>query len=92
MTDIPRFNNPHINTFNSVPNTQVVIDITARQVEDDGDGDDYQSALKQLELISSQNVFEQDQLTQRGIENSSDNEANRPNAFRTMFNKLKITY
>jgi hypothetical protein len=92
MTDIPRFNNPHINTFNSFPNTQVVIDISARQVVDDGDGDDYQSALNQLKLTSSQNIFEQDQLVQRGIENTSDTEANRPNAFRTMFNKLKITY
>jgi hypothetical protein len=91
MTDIPRFNNPRINTINSVPNTQVVIDITARQVVDDGDGDDYQSALEQLEFISSQNVFEQDLLVQRGIENSSDEEANSPNAFRTMFNKLRIT-
>jgi hypothetical protein len=91
MTDIPRFNNSRINTINSVPNTQVVIDITAKQVIDDGDGDDFQSALVQLELISSQNVFKQDQLTQQGIENSSDEEANRPNAFRTMFNKLRIT-
>jgi hypothetical protein len=92
MTDIPRFKNPHVNTINSVPNTCVVIDINAKRVVDDVLSDDHQSAKRTLKLVSSQNVFEQDQLVQRGIANSSDEEANRPNAFRTMFNKLKIIY
>jgi hypothetical protein len=78
MADIPRFKNPNINTHNNVPNTSVTIDVTAVEVVDDGEGDDRQSALDALERIASSSVFDTDQLSQRGIHNSSNEEANRP--------------
>jgi hypothetical protein len=85
MTDIPRFKNPHVNTYNSVPNTLVTIDVIAVEVVDDGEGDDRLSALNAMEIIANSSVFDSDQLTQRGIHNSSDYEANRPSKISNWF-------
>jgi hypothetical protein len=89
MIDIPRFQNPHVNTVNSAPSTQVTIDVTAVQVYDDGEGDDFQSALNSLEQIANTSVFGQDQLAQRGIQNSSEEEASRPSKIAYWFKNGK---
>jgi hypothetical protein len=89
MTDIPRFKNPHINTYNNVPNTSVTIDVTAVEVYDDGEADDRQSALDAMELIANTSVFGQDQLAQRGIQNSSEEEASRPSKIAYWFKNGK---
>jgi Flp pilus assembly secretin CpaC len=89
MTDIPRFKNPHINTYNNVPNTSVTIDVTAVEVIDDGEADDRQSALDAMERIANMSVFGQDQLAQRGIQNSSEEEASRPSKIAYWFKNGK---
>jgi Flp pilus assembly secretin CpaC len=89
MTDIPRFQNPHVNTINSAPSTQVTIDVIAVQVKDDGEADDRQSALDAMERIANTSVFGQDQLAQRGIQDSSEEEASRPSKIAYWFKNGK---